>query len=177
MLAYDTEKLMKKIVLGVVAVGVLYLLFRWAFWALASEETRIRWLIQEMADDFNRSRPRACAEGLADDFRDDGSRVGKEEVTAYLLHLFLAARDPKTKEFLYRVEVPDEGFEVKVEPGEPPRARANLVPRFQELRSDSPDGAARPIWEVRLEAWLTKTDDGWKVSRSHYETVSGKPPQ
>jgi hypothetical protein len=154
--------------LTVVFGGVGY----WVYVKTAAPEVRVGWFLDEMVDNFNRSRPGACAGGLSEDFRDETSGAGHREIHGYLVQLYLRARDPETKEFLYRVEAPADERQVDIGE-EPTTARAQLVARFHEIRRSGGIVSEKLVWEVRIDADLRDGEDGWQVERTTHKSTHG----
>ncbi|MBI4602169.1 MAG: hypothetical protein HY721_09435 [Planctomycetes bacterium] len=143
----------------------------WAYRALAPEETKIRWLVESMAEGFNRSRPSRTIEGLAEDFREDTAKASKPEVHQFLAYLFLKERDEKTKDFLWKVEL--EEVEVSVLSEEEPRkAELGLTAAFSRRAG----GSWSPVWKARIDAELEEREEGWRVVRARHEALEGRRP-
>ncbi len=154
-----------RVVIGIAAgVLLLYLGFR----LLRSDETRIRELLEAMAEGFNEGSPSGAISGLDESYTDETSKVKREEVRQFLTWLYFTARDEATKEFRYRVEI--SAVVVTVAP-DAKKADLKLTAQFSELRSK----AFRPVWKVEIEATLEKRS-GWKVVSSSHASVSGKRP-
>jgi hypothetical protein len=158
----------KAILLGTTAAVVL-LLF-WLRGCFLSEEERVRRIILSMADGFNRCRAGQVVDPLAESYVEETSRHDRTDVRGYLGVLFLTQRDPKTKEFRYRVEV--ESLSVAMDGEKPGKAQVVVVASFLALGS----GAGESAWRVEVSASLDRTDDGWKVMRSTHRGLSGKRP-
>lgn len=146
--------------------------------ALASDETRIRWLIEATIEAFNDSRVGGTIEGLAEEFREETAKLGRDEVKLILLHLFLQERDPQTKDFRFKVVPADKlagremELKVKFDPASPLKASLTLAVAFCKMQGE----AAGPAWTIEVDASLEKKDDGWKVVTSRHKTLSGKRP-
>ena len=156
---------MKRVLLLVAAVAALWIGGRAALRALASDETKIRRLVETMADGFDRTRMDPVLAGLSKDFVDETSGATRQEVREALAYLFLTAKDETTKGFPYRARL-----EVgKVEVHRPAAACAAVV-RFVDLRG----GKESPAWEIGVRFELERGDDGWRIRKSKYETRSGR---
>ncbi len=83
--------------------------------------------------------------------------------------LYFNERDPKTKDFRFRVEL--EGNEVLLGP-EKQKAELKLRAVFLELRAKE----FKPVCEIDLEANLEKKEGRWKVLASRHKLVSGRKP-
>jgi len=158
----------KAILLGTAAAAVLLLL--WLRGCFLSDEERVRQIILSMADGFNRSRAGQIVDPLAEGYVEETSRHDRTDVRGYLGVLFLTQRDPKTKEFRYRVEV--ENLSVTMDAEKPGKAQVVVVASFLALGARGYE----PVWRVEVSASLDRTDDGWKVMRSTHRGLSGKRP-
>lgn len=138
--------------------------------SLASDEARIRWLVEAMAEGFeDRSAGRAVG-GLAKDWRDLTSGIEREELRQGLVAWSFERRD-SAGEAPYRVELPEERFEVALDPEDEDAARLACVARF--LERDGED-AERVVWEVAIEAELERREEGWRIVRTTHETLLGR---
>ncbi|MGE3171176.1 MAG: nuclear transport factor 2 family protein [Planctomycetota bacterium] len=138
--------------------------------ALASDETRIGWLLQGEAASFNGAAMLSVLGSFAPDYRETTVGIDRQALRAALLWAFQNRRDRATGRFLYRVELPAEELQVTVD-GD--RARAAFALRlFEGL-----DAAAVLRWELAVEAELERGQDGWRVARSRHETVTGERPR
>lgn len=160
---------MKRVLLLVCAVAVVGLAIHWLRLALMSDEARIQALLQDMANGFNRSRAGAAVEGLADDFREETSSADRQTILQVLRVLFLRERDSKTKEFLYRVQLPTEELKIEVLPDQR-KANVDLVASFFKLHGEE----EQLTWEVRINGDLEKGEEGWQIKRCRHETVQGR---
>lgn len=138
--------------------------------ALASDETRIRWRVEEMAEGFDATRMNPILAGLAHDFVDDGSGATKEELRAALAQAFLQRKDPVTKAFPWRVKLREGEPRARVAGGEPRTAEFDTELAFEE----SHGAEWTPCWRVRVHAELIDTDDGWKIRRTRVDTLDGR---
>ena len=147
--------------LGPILLAVpLLVLCGWAACrALVSEETRIRWLVADMAAAFDEGSAGGCSRKLADDFSTPRPAVTKDAVHAGLARFFLMHRGGGPK---YRVEVV-EPYEVEVLDDQ---AKLALVARFF-LGTDAQ-------WEVAIRADLVTGPGGWKLRYAEWETMSGR---
>lgn len=134
--------------------------------ALASDETKIRWVVEEMASGFDDTRTSRVLGGLSSDFLDETWGADRELVHAGLARLFFEEKDPETKRFLYRVDVPKDELAVEVD-GD--TARVSLVARFYAVHGNREQLA----WKARIEAALVKSKDGWKIRRSRSTSLEG----
>jgi len=157
--------MLKKILLALACLVGLYLGVGLVRRALASDETKIRWLVETMEEAYDEGRPGTCVGPLAKDWHHEGYAVDREML---LGGLFQAARDRDraTGQLRSRVAVDHEGLEITVN-GDTARLVAPAT--FERLRA----GAWERAWQARFEAELERTDDGWKIVRSRHEDLAG----
>ena len=115
---------MRRVLFGVLAIVLLYFGVRAIVHFFASDETKIRWVVEDMVDGFNETRMNPVMTGLAQEFVHEDPPVHKDEARAMLAQMFLQDKDPQTKRFPYRVRVPEEEFRLQVQRGEPRTAGA-----------------------------------------------------
>jgi hypothetical protein len=165
----------KRILLGLLALVALFFGLRALVRALASDETKIRWLIEDMTEGFNETRMNPVLSGLAQDFLAQGRETDadKASVRAGLAQLFLQRKDAQTKRFPYRAQVPEADFEVHVEPGEPRSAAADFLVDCDESQGEE----WRPTWKAKVHAELVLGPGGWKIRRASLETRDGRRPR
>ena len=136
--------------------------------ALASDETRIRWLFADEAAAFNDCAAVAVLSHFAPTWQDETTGVTRQALQSGLRWLFQNRRDPQSRRFLYRLEVGEYDIDVQ---GEQARATLPLV------LHEGPDAGDKVIWELRVTAELGKHGGEWRVDRSRHETVRGAAPR
>lgn len=161
---------MKRILFGTLLLLALVFGVRAIVRALASDETKIRWRIEEMAEGFNDTRMNPILAGLAQDFVDETTGARKDDARAGLAQLFLQRKDPQTKQFPYRARVPEEQLTLSVQPGEPRTAAAQFVLECEESHGE----AWSPAWKAKVRAELALDSSGWRITGTHFETIEGK---
>jgi hypothetical protein len=161
--------MMRVLILFVLGVG-LFLAGRALVRALASDETKIRWLVEDMADGFDRTRMDPILDGLAPDFVDQTSGANRQEVREALAYLFFNAKDERTKGFPYRVDVEIAQTTLARSESGPPSAECRVNARFRDIRG----GKETTAWEIAVTAHLERGDGGWRIRRSSYATKSGQ---
>jgi len=163
---------MKRVLFGVLAIVLLWFGVRAIVHFFASDETKIRWVVEDMVDGFNDTRMNPIMTGLAQDFVDEssGHKYKKDDVRAGLAQMFLQRKDPKTKRFPFRVQVPEEEFHVQVQRVEPRTAELDLVAYFDESAGEE----WHPQGKIQVHAELLLGPDGWKIRHTR---VDGKYPR
>ncbi len=151
-----------------IAASALVLAARRLWVALASQETRIRWRLEEMAEGFNEQSLGACLRGVADDWRDEGSEVDRALLADSLRALFFQERDQGSGGFPYRAEIERDALAIELDPEDRGRARADITARFLVLAGEE----WSPTWRVRVGARLEKhAERGWQLSFTRHETL------
>jgi hypothetical protein len=160
----------KRVLLALAAGLLLFLVGRALVRALASDETKIRWLIEDMAEGFDATRMDSVLVAFAEDFRDKTSGADRRNVREALAYLFLSAKDPETKAFPYRVEVDVAKLAIDESPSEAPVADVELLARFLDRRG----GEESVAWEIAIVSHWVRGEYGWRIARTSYETKSGR---
>jgi hypothetical protein len=161
---------LKRILLAL-AVGVgLFLVVRAAIRALASDETKIRWTVEDMAEGFDRTRMDPILVAFAPGFQDETSGSDRQNVREALAYLFLTAKDPETKAFPYRVEVDVRRIAVDRADPDSPTAECELGARFLDRRG----GRETAAWEIAIESRWRRGEYGWRIESTRYESKSGR---
>ena len=161
---------MKRILLVLAATLGLFLVGRAIVRALASDETKIRGLVQDMVDGFNRTRMDPILVAFAEGFHDETSGADRPSVREALGYLFLTAKDPETKGFPYRVEVEIEKLAVDRSAPDSKAADCDLRARFFDVRGHESTLA----WEIAIASHWTHGEYGWRIASTRYDTKSGR---
>ena len=161
---------MRRILLGLAAAFLAFLLGRAIVRAVVSDETKIRWLVEDMRDGFDRTRMDPILIAFAEAFRDETSGADRSSVREALAYLFLTAKDPQTKAFPYRVEVGISKISIDRSSSDSPTADCDLDARFSELRG----GETKLAWEIAIASRWTRGEYGWRLAGTRYETKSGR---
>jgi hypothetical protein len=131
----------------------------------ASDETKIRWIVASMEEDYNAGDPSDCIEAIAANWRHEGTEMDRRMLFGALLGI-ARERDRETRQLRTKVEVDEEAAAITVD-GE----RATLTLEAQFLRRKGEDWA--PSWRTRIEADLRDGDDGWEIVASRHEDLAG----
>jgi len=162
----------KRVLFGFVAAALVFFAGRAIVRSLASDETKIRWTIEEMVGGFNRERASPVMRAFSQDYRDETSDADRELVHQAVVSLFFRERDPRTKRFLLRGEIPEDSLTVEVgEEGAHATARGVLTVFAAEGEGEAVS------WRVSFEGTLAHEEDGWRFVRSSYETLEGRRPR
>ena len=157
---------MKRALLVVFALVFLFFLGRWIVIALASDETKIRWLVENMEDGYNEADAGDCIGPLAEDWTHEGYEVERELIRGAILQDYLQDRDRETKKLRRRVDVDHDTLVVEVD-GD--TARFTVEVTFERLR----EGEWEETWRMRAQAELQAGEDGWKIHRTRHEDLRG----
>ena len=158
---------MKRLFLLGLAVVFLLLLGKMFVRALADDETKIRWIVEEMRDGYNDGGVGDVVGPLHLDWRHRGSGVDRDLVRGGLVREFFQDRDPKTKQLLRRVDFDPESIAIEVD-GD--AATLELVAAFSRLRGA---GEWEEVWRARIEGDLLRVDDRWRLHRTRHEDLDG----
>lgn len=131
----------------------------------ASDETKIRWLVERMEEAYNAGRPGSCVGPLARNWRHEGSEIDRQLLLGALFET-ARDRDQETRKLRSRVEVDEAAAVIQVE-GE--RATLALEAVFSRLRQ----GQWSETWRARVEAELVDGDGGWEIVKSRHADVAG----
>jgi hypothetical protein len=164
----DLRMTIRRVLLIAAALMVAYFAVRAIRTALASDETRIRWLLADEAAAFNDCGMLSVLDHFAPEWQDETTGVSRQALKGGLLYVFQNRRDAKTGRFLYRIEVGETDIDVQGE-----RATA----KFPLVLHEGIDTAERAIWELKVTADLGKHDGSWRIDRSRHETVHGTAPR
>lgn len=158
---------MKRLLLVLIAIPVLWLAGRALVHALASDETQILWHVEAVREGYNSGDIGDVMVRIHRDWRHERPGVDREMLKGGLLQEFFQDRHPSTKELLRRVDVDQDSIEVRVEGDE---AQLGLEAWFSRRgREDE----WNEVWRARIEADLVRTEDGWRIQRSRHEDLSG----
>lgn len=160
----------KRILLVLLGLVALFFGVRAGVRMLASDETKIRWLLEDMTEGFDDTRMNPILSGLAQDFVDDGSGARKDDVRAALGYLFLQRKDPKTRKFPYRARI--EVQALRVSAGRQAEAEFELV-----LEQSDGEDAWGEAWKAHVHAELAQDSGDWFLRRTRVDTLAGKQPR
>jgi hypothetical protein len=158
---------MKYVLLAVLAV-VAWFGGRALWRAMASDETRIGWLVADEAAAFNGAAPLSILSGFAPEYREDTVGLDRNGLRAALLWAFQNQRAGDGA-FRYRVEIAPESLDATVD-GDSAQAGFGL------LLFDRRTGQDAPIWEIDVKAGLRRRDGDWSFVRSTHTTLRGQRP-
>jgi hypothetical protein len=158
---------MKRILLAALALAALVLTARYLFLALASDETKITWLIEEMEEGFDEGRAGTATSGLARDWSHGDSSIDRDTLRALLAQEFLTARQSSDRALRYRVEIPETTLEIEVE-GDSADLRCEAV--FESRRGEE----WSTVWRVSVEVELRKGEGEWEIHASRHEDLEGR---
>lgn len=158
---------MKRALLILLALPILWFASRALMHAFASDETLIRWQLEAMREGYNEGKMSYVVRPIHEDWRHEGSSVDRDLVKRGLLQEFLQDRHPKTKKLMRRLDFDENALDLRVEGAE---AELVLEVWFSRLQGGE---EWREVWRARIEADLTKTDDGWRLLRTRHEDLKG----
>jgi hypothetical protein len=152
--------LFRRLVLVALALAIVFVFGRWVLRALASDETHVRWVVEEMIEGFNQAELRPVMAGLAPDYVDTSSGLHRNELREALIYSFFQDVDPRTHDYQFRAEMPPDGLVIEI--GEPGHARVVAQIAFYTR--------VRPteelFWDARVEGEMEERDEGWQWVRT-----------
>ena len=161
----DTDAVAKKIVLPLLALVVLFLGVGFVVRLLTPDETKIRRLVADMEDAYNRGNPGDCVEPIARDWHHERYELDRQLLFGALLQT-AQERDRETRELLTRVTIDEDTATVHVQ-GD--RATLELEAKFERRRA----GEWQETWRIRVEAELEDRDGHWQIVRSRHQDLRG----
>ncbi len=159
---------MRKIALILAGLVLTFLAGRAVIRGMASEETKIRWLVQEEVEAFNATSISGCMEVFASEYQETTTGLYRADLQRVLLYVFQTFRDRDSREFLYHLVAPDELVDVVLRDQEETKAEAD----FKVVLSER----GEPVWSIRVQAELFRGEDGWRFVSSRHSTVEGARP-
>jgi len=160
---------MKRVVLVLLLVVVGWSSAVAVYYAMASDETKVRRLFEDEVAAFNGRALLGTMAGFAGDYRDETRGIGRQQLRGWVIWSFQNRRAADGG-YRYRIELPDDRLEIVVEEDE---ARADLsLSLYDRVASEQ-----QPSWGLLVHAELERRDGGWCIVRSTHETVAGKAPR
>jgi hypothetical protein len=158
---------MNRILILLLALVASWFAVRWVVVTLASDETKIRWLLERMEVGFNENRAGAAVSGLSDRWRHEDEALDRDRFRLALLQRFRDERDADLGRFPYMASIDPDTLAIDAGEG---RGHAALELRFAHW-----DGATwRVEWLIHVEAELEQEDDGWRIVRSKHVDLAGR---
>lgn len=161
--------MIRKLGLALVALAVVWLAGRAIYRALASDETKIRWKIEDARQGFENTRMDPILDLFTRDYHDESLGFTRDDLRAGLASVFFQEKDPTTKGFPFRAEIPAEDLSIEVGADGAKTARVKMRVKITDTRK----GESAAAWEFRVDAKLTDGDDGWRITQSSNETLRG----
>ena len=157
---------MKHILLILLGSVAVFFLGRALVLAFVSDETKIRWLVEEMEAGFNAGDLSDCVGPLDDDWSHDGHSLTLEYLKGGLFQAFREERDRETGKRTSKIEIAEDGIYVEVEDE---AARIEVEARFSRFKRD----VWEETWHIRVFGDLEKGEDGWKITRTRHDDLKG----
>lgn len=161
---------MKRIFLILVSAVALYFVGRAIYRASVSDETRIRWVMEDVSEGFAATRMRPILSALDKSFVDQTYGADRALVQAALAQLFFEHRDAQ-QGFPYRMEWKSSDLTIEPAEGEgAARATLKLELTFFERVGEVENRA----WAVVVDAKMAKYDGDWRFVQTDTTTVEGR---
>lgn len=150
--------MIRRILLGTLAALFLVVAVGRIRRAIASDEQTLRWALEKLTEDFDSGNVGNVASLFHADFRDESSGAGFDDVRSALSGLYFQERDPETRSFRLRLELPEELLNLEVEEGTG-RAELDATARIYSLV----DGEKQPWWDARAHIILVLVNGRWRI--------------
>ena len=159
---------MRLVFVGLAILVMLVVGVRTLYFALASDETKIRWLVEQMEEGYDEGDVSDCVGPLAKDWRHEGqSELDRDLLKGGLLREFLQeGRDSETKERTRKVDVVDDSLSIAVTDE---TATLSVRVAFSRKRASGWE----ETWRAEIEADLRDGDDGWKIVKTRHADLDG----
>ncbi len=157
---------MRRVILVLGTILFVYFGGRAALRGLASDETKIRWKIEQMFEGYNTGRAGLGVAHLHKNWRHEAYELDRELLRGALIRASMQDRDRETKELTSRVELLEDSLVISVA-----EAQANIELRAAFSRRR--DGEWTEGWRIRVEADLEKGDEGWQIVTSRHDDLEG----
>ncbi|MFT7677650.1 MAG: hypothetical protein ACI8QC_001633 [Planctomycetota bacterium] len=129
--------------------------------ALASDEQTLRWALEELVENVDSGNVGKVGSFFHADFHDESSGARYDDVQRALRGLYFRERDPVTRAFRLRLELPEELLDLQVEEGSG-RAEVDATARIYALVN----GEKRPWWDARAHIILVQVNGRWRILRT-----------
>lgn len=163
---------MNRLILAAIVLVLGGLALRLLVQGMASDETKIRWMLEEMVEGFDEGQAGQSISGLARDWTHEGRPIDRDTIRGYVFGQTM--QKGKGLPFPWDAEVPEETLVIEVAP-EGGSATLTAEVRFSELTgaTSEEDGTWNERWHLRLEADVQETEDGWRIVSSRHEDIQG----
>jgi hypothetical protein len=161
--------MLRKIAIALIAVAVAWLGGRALVHALVSDETKIRWKLEDACEGFSNTRMSPILDFLAHDFVDQTSGHPRDDVRAGAASVFFTEKDPETKKFPYRAIVVPDTLAIEIDKVAKDKADLRCTIRITDVRG----GKDRVAWEFDLLGKMVDGEDGWQLVSSMCSTKEG----
>lgn len=161
--------MVKKIAFALIALAIAWFGGRALVHAFASDETLIRWKLEDACEGFNDTRMSPILDFIARDFVDQRTGAHREDVRGRVAGLFFTAKDPKTRKFPYRAEVLPDTLVVEIDAADKKRAVLKCTIRV----TDTSAGGQRNALQFHMNGKLVDGADGWQLVEAMRENNEG----
>ncbi|TAJ24711.1 MAG: hypothetical protein EPO68_01145 [Planctomycetota bacterium] len=160
---------MKRLLAAIAVLALVYFAGRAIVRALASEETKIRWALEEMRDGFNDAEPAPVIDHLHPLFREEQSGADLDMAEQALIAVCIGEIDSTTKTFALRAEADFDAWAVELGADDATATAKGDVGLFR-----SRAGVEKLEWRAKVELELVDDEhEGWLVQRAAFETLEG----
>ncbi len=161
--------MVKKFAFVLIALSIVWFGGRALVHAFASNETLIRWKLEDACEGFNNTRMSPILDFIARDFVDQSSGAHRDDVRGGAAGAFFTEKDPKTRAFPLRAEVVPDTLAIEIDPADKKHAHLGCTIKI----IDTSAGAQSTRWEFGLIGQLVNGDDGWQLVETTHDDKKG----
>ncbi len=171
----------KFLIVGGAGIGIGILVY-WFAVTLASDETKIRWMLESLEEAFNDGSARRIGGALAEDFREIDSGLDRQQTILAFMGFVRRNLDAES-EFLYRCELAElDDDSISIADGEEKTATVRVIVSFHRRAAssgkDGDDGSPREkrVSTIAFTGDLIVEEGRWKILRAAHELIDGRRP-
>lgn len=178
--------MVKKALVLLAAIIIAIVAGRLLIRALASHETRLRWMVDDMVEAYNAGEAYDIGYYLAEDFVEGRHQIRRQTMILFLLRYFRERRHadgtfPLHAELIPLADKdPETPLRITVAGGEPPRATVELRVRFSGTPraggKDTSPPVSRLVGTLEFRTRCVLEDGRWKVLSAEHTVIEGERP-
>ena len=142
----------------------------WYFWPLDAE-TGIRRSLSRLESAFDRGSSRSLVSFFDENWTDNVTGASREDVRGYFAGFVLNQRHPKTRGFLYDIDIDEDAMDITLHS----KSAATVDIVFSVLRNRS-EGDPVLVWRLAVRAELERNGRRWMIQKSERKTLDGRRP-
>ncbi len=132
-------------------------------------QEQIKNALNECTESFSEAYPRGVIRHFSDDYSDEKSRLDRAGLRQVLVGSSLRHRDSEGR-FFYSAALEPGSLKIEVDPGHE-SATATFCLIFTKVIDES----SAPAWKLEVETDWRREGSRWRVLRSDWRTLLGRP--